>query len=82
MSEGNLIRFNRAIFIAERLIIQQRAIVARLASRGLDTESDEKLLIELLKRLEILGGRRRRFLEYRDRPVPLSYRTRHTEGPS
>jgi len=82
MSKGNLIRSNRAIFNAERSITQQRAIIARLASRGLDTYSDEKLLMELLQRLEILGGRRQRFLDYRDRPVPFSYRTGHSKGTS
>ena len=80
MSKGDLIRSNRAIFIAERSVAQQRAIIARLASKGLDTYSDEKLLMELLQRLEILDGRRRRFLDYRDRPVPLSYRTGHAKG--
>lgn len=80
MSKSNLIRLSRAVFIAECLVIQQRAIVARLVSRGLDTKSDEELLLQLLHRLEILSGRRCRFLDYRDRPVPLSYRARRAES--
>lgn len=82
MSKGNLIRLSRAVFVAECLVTQQRAIVARLASRGLNTESDEELLLQLLYRLEILSGRRCRFLDHRDRPVPLSYRTRRAENTS
>ena len=82
MSKGSLIRLNRAVFVAELLIVQQRAIVARLASRGLNTEGDEDLLLQLLNRLEILSGRRRRFFDYRDRPVPLSYRTKRPENAS
>lgn len=80
MPKGNLMRLSRAVFIAERLVIQQRAIVARLVSRGLDAEGDERLLMELLRRLETLDGRRRCFLDHRDRPVPLSYRAKRTEG--
>lgn len=82
MSKGSLIRLNRAVFVAERLVVQQRAIVARLASRGLNTEGDEYLLLQLLNRLEILSGRRHRFFDYRDRPVPLSYRTKRAENTS
>ena len=80
MPKGNLMRSNRAVFIAERLIVQQRAIVARLVSKGLDAERDKELLIELQYRLEILDVRRRRFLDHRDRPVPLSYRTKSAEN--
>ena len=80
MPKGNLMRSNRAVFIAERLVAQQRAIVARLVSKGLDAEGDKELLIELQYQLEILDTRRRRFLDYRDRPVPLSYRTKSPEN--
>lgn len=80
MSKGYLMRSNRAVFIAERSIVQQRAIVARLVSQGLDAEGDKELLIELQYRLEILGMRPRRFLDHRDRPVPLSYRTKSAES--
>ena len=82
MSKGNLIRLSRAVFIAECLVTQQRAIVARLASRDLDTESDEELLSQLLHRLETLSGRRCRLFDYRDRPVPLSHRIRRAESTS
>lgn len=82
MSKGKLIRLNRAVFVAECLVTQQRAIVARLVSRGLKTENDEELLLQLLHRLEILSGRRCRFFDHRDRPVPLSYRTKRAESTS
>lgn len=77
-----MMRLTRDVFVAERLVIQQRAIVARLVSRGLDAEGDENLLLQLLNRFEILSGRRHRFFDYRDRPVPLSYRTKRAENTS